>query len=141
MSYEPIIGTNFELFLDGDKVQSVTEFKTTYQLEEKDWRECGNADKGTVTVGKKGTGNLSVNKINSKFQKLLISQWNKLINPKFLLAGVLDSKDNRGQERCEYYGVKFNQLDIQNIKVDDLGMISLPFTFERVEITDCLKEE
>ena len=52
------------------------------------------------------------------------------------MAGVWDSKDDRGEERVEYYGVKFNQLDIQDIKVDDFGMVNMPFTFEKVEITD-----
>ena len=137
---QPIIGTNFELFLDGDKVQNIQEFKTTYQLEEKEWRACGDADKHSVTIGKKGTGNLSIHKVNSKFLKLLVDQWNKLINPSFYMAGVLDSKDKRGEERAEYYGVKFNQIDIQNIKVDDFGMINLPFTFEKVEITDYLSD-
>lgn len=136
---QPINGTNFELFLDGDKVQNVTEFKTTYQLEEKEWRACGDADKHAVTVGKKGTGNLTTHKVDSKFLRLLIEYWNKLQNPSFYMAGILDSQDDRGQERVEYYGVKFNQVDIQNIKVDDFGMISLPFTFEKVEITDYLR--
>lgn len=135
---KPIIGTNFELFLDGDKVQNITEYKTTYQLEEKEWRACGDSNSHSVTIGKKGTGNLSVHKVNSKFLRLLIDQWNKLINPSFYMAGILDSNDDRGEERAEYTGVKFNQLDIQNIKVDDFGMISLPFTFEKVEITDYL---
>ena len=133
---QPIIGTNFELFLDGDMVQNVQEYKTTYQLEEKEWRACGDAEGHTVTVGKKGTGNLATHKVNSKFLKLLIDQWNKLINPSFYMAGVWDSKDDRGEERVEYYGVKFNQLDIQDIKVDDFGMVNMPFTFEKVEITD-----
>lgn len=136
---EPIIGTNFELFLDGDKVQNVTEFKSTYQLEEKEWRACGDTDKHSVTIGKKGTGSLAVQKVNSKFQRLLIDSWNKLINPSFMMAGVLDSTDDRGSERAEYYGVKFNQLDIQNIRVDDFGLINLPFTFERVELTDYMR--
>lgn len=136
---QPINGTNFELFLDGDKVQNITEFKATYQLEEKEWRACGDADKHSVTVGKSGTGNLSTHKVNSKFLRILIDRWNKLINPSFYMAGILDSRDDRGQERVEYYGVKFNQIDIQNIKVDDFGMISLPFTFEKVEITDYLR--
>lgn len=135
---KPIIGTNFELFLDGDKVQNITEYKTTYQLEEKEWRACGDSNSHSVTIGKKGTGNLSVHKVNSKFLRLLIDEWNKLINPSFYMAGVLDSRDDRGQERAEYTGVKFNQLDIQDIKVDDFGMSSLPFTFEKVEITDYL---
>lgn len=136
---QPIIGTNFELFLYGDKVQNVTEFKTTYQLEEKEWRACGDTDKHSVTIGKKGTGNLATHKVDSKFLRILIDEWNKLINPSFYMAGILDSKDDRGQERVEYYGVKFNQIDIQNIKVDDFGLINLPFTFEHVEITDYLR--
>lgn len=136
---QPINGTNFELFLDGDKVQNVTEFKTTYQLEEREWRACGDADKHSVTIGKNGTGNLSTHKVDSKFLRILIDRWNRLINPSFYMAGILDSKDDRGQERVEYFGVKFNQIDIQNIKVDDFGMINLPFTFEKVEITDYLR--
>ena len=133
---DPIIGTNFELFLDGDKVQNIDEFKTTYQLEEKEWKACGDTNSHFVTVGKKGTGNLAVHKVNSKFLRLLIDKWNKLINPAFFAAGILDSKDERGQERAEYTGIKFNQIDVQNIKVDDFGMINLPFTYEKVEITD-----
>lgn len=137
---DPIIGTNFELFLDGDKVQNVEEFKTTYQLEEKSWKACGDADEHQVTVGKKGTGNLSTHKVNSKFLRLLIDNWNELINPEFYMAGILDSRDSRGQERAEYEGVKFNQVDIQSIKVDDFGMISLPFTFTKVEIVEYLRD-
>lgn len=136
----PISGTNFELFLMGDKVQSVLEFKSTYQLEEKEWRECGDCDKHTKVTGKKGTGNLVCNKVDSKFNRILIDAWNRLENPEFFGAGILDSKDGRGQERIEYYGVKFNQLDIQDVKVDDLGKVNLPFTFEKCVLTDALAE-
>lgn len=136
---KPINGTNFELFLDGDRVQNVVEFKSTLQLEEKEWRACGDPDKHHLITGKNGTGNLSVHKVNSKLLKILVDKWNKLINPSFFMAGILDSKDERGQERAEYYGLQFNQIDIQNIRVDDLGMINLPFTYERVEITDYFK--
>ncbi len=136
---EPLQGRWGQLWIDGDLIQETTGFNAKYKAVMKDYQTCGEDTNHSIMVGKDGDGNIEMNKVNSRMLKLLVTNWNKGKNPKFILISNLDSKDVRGEERVALYGVQFTEVDIAKWKAGEFGTISQPFKFERCEPLDELK--
>lgn len=139
MAYEPddvINGSSGELWINNERVQEVTAFEAKITAEKAEVLQTGSRSKGYKVIGLEGKGTIKINKISSRFIKLLSDDLKKGITTKATIVSKLDDPTVKGAERIKLSGCTFDELQLANWEVRKLGEESIPFSFTDWEIIE-----
>lgn len=139
MAYEPddvINGSSGELWINNERVQEVTAFEAKITAEKAEVLQTGSRSKGYKVIGLEGKGTIKINKISSRFIKLLSDDLKKGITTKATIVSKLDDPTVKGAERIKLSGCTFDELQLANWEVRKLGEESIPFSFTDWDIIE-----
>jgi len=132
-----IFGRAGKLYLDGDWVATATEFTATVSVDNMEIRRAGDYwlrhKAGQIT----GEGSLTVEKVNSSFEKAFIDYINSNENAirSYVLQGVLDDPGMPNPERLTLQEVTFWSVPV-GFSIDDIVTRDLDFNFYGITLDE-----
>ena len=136
-----INGSFGNLWMDGEIVREVTGLKADVELQMSDVGICGTLNNGQKVTGSKGTGTLTMNKVNSRMAMLLSDKLKKGETPYFTITSKLHDKDSNGAEIVVIKKVIFSSLTLADWSANQLGKVTSPFTFSDWEFQNLIEIE
>ena len=130
-----INGTFGQVWLDGDKVAECTALQAKIAKNKTDINLCGQFMIDTKATGGKGTGSLTLYKVDSGMAQRL-SGVQDGIDRRFSIVSDLKDPDSYGSERVALYNVSFDDLTLADWKAATAGEVTAPFTFTKYEFLD-----
>lgn len=132
-----INGTYGEVWLDGDKVAECTACQAKVELTKESVNLCGQLMEDSKLVGAKGTGSLTLLKVDSGMAQRLAGVLDG-VDRRFTIIEKLRDPDSFGAERVALYGVSFDDLTLADWEAAKQGSVTAPFTFTRYEYLDMI---
>lgn len=132
-----INGTYGEVWLDGDKVAECTACQAKVELTKESVNLCGQLMEDSKLVSAKGTGSLTLLKVDSGMAQRLAGVLNG-VDRRFTIIEKLRDPDSFGAERVALYGVSFDDLTLADWEAAKQGSVTAPFTFTRYEYLDMI---
>lgn len=134
-----IIRGNFgEIWLNGDKVGECKKFEAKVEKEKEEVKQCGKLATDTRTVGYKGTGTMTIYKVNSRMINLLDDAIKTGQEVRFQVLVSLNDPSALGAERVLIKDADFDDETLANFEAGALGEIDCPFTFTDWEKIDTI---
>lgn len=131
-------GTHGEAWVDGEKVAETTALQAKVSYDKQEVKLCGEMMTDTKLIGAKGTGSLTLQKVDSGLaMKLARAQLG--IDQRFTIISKLKDPDSYGAERVALYGVSFDDLTLADWQAATVGTVSAPFTFTKFEFLDMIE--
>lgn len=134
-----INGTFGELWKDGVLVAEttacqakITKTKTAVQL-------CGQMMEDTKTTSVKGTGSLTIHKVDSAWISEQMDVQNG-VDSRHTLVSALKDPDSWGAERISLSNVSFDDVTLADWKAATMGSVTIPFTFTGAKLLDAIEE-
>lgn len=125
-------GTFGQVILDGEDLANIKSFQARIEFNKEDVTMARTMATHTRVMSYKGTGSISMHKIDSKMLKLLWNQIKEGKDPRFTIIGGLADPDSMGAERVMIENVSFDDLTIFDFEVGAMGTIETPFTFTNI---------
>ncbi|MGL5380265.1 phage tail tube protein [Clostridium sp.] len=125
-------GTFGQVILDGEDLANIKSFQARIEFNKEDVQMARTMATHTRVMSYKGTGSISMHKIDSKMLKLLWNQIKEGKDPRFTIIGGLADPDSMGAERVMIENVSFDDLTIFDFEVGAMGTIETPFTFTNI---------
>ncbi|MFB4260514.1 phage tail tube protein [Shouchella clausii] len=137
-----ISGKEGRLFLNGEEMAHVKNFEANLEKNKSEVNIMGRRVTGHKTTGATGTGTMTLYKVTSRFQRLMMDYVKKGEDPYFTLQSVLDDKaSGRGVERVTLYDVNFDSAKIAGLDVDSEALEEeVPFTYEDFDLPEQLSD-
>jgi hypothetical protein len=138
-----INGKEARLFMDGEEIAYAKVFEATIEKGKAEIPILGRRMTGHKSTGANGTGTLTLYKVTSKFNRMMLNYIKTGEDSYFTLQGVLDDKGSgRGTERvtlydCNIDSVKFGQFDVDSEGLEE----EVPFTFEDADLPESLRDD
>ena len=133
-----INGTYGEVWLDGDKVAECTACQAKVELTKESVNLCGQLMEDSKLVSAKGTGSLTLLKVDSGMAQRLAGVLDG-VDRRFTIIEKLRDPDSFGAERVALYGVSFDDLTLADWEAAKQGSVTAPFTFTRYEYLDMIE--
>lgn len=134
-----INGTFGELWMDGILVAEttacqakITKTKTAVQI-------CGQMMEDTKTTSVKGSGSLTIHKVDSAWIKKQMDVQNG-VDSRHTLVSALKDPDSWGAERISLSNVSFDDVTLADWKAATMGSVTIPFTFTGAKLLDAIEE-
>lgn len=130
---------NGEVFVDNEKIQEVVSAEIKVTLEYQDYELANDMSKYRKLTGREISGTITINKINSRFSKLIgqiiKDGYTPEINGQFILSDGAFS----GSEAVALYGITFDELLLMKIASGEKFEQELPFKAENFETLEYME--
>lgn len=138
-SYNPeqvMIGTQGEVWIDGNYIAEVTAFKAEIKLEKEQVDQVKKMFKGYKVTGYEGTGTIKMNHVSSFFINLMADNMKAAKMTKCTIIAKLDDPDAVGTERIVIRDATFDSLTLMDWTAKKLVEETHDFTFTDFEIME-----
>lgn len=135
-----INGTFGEVWLDGEKLSSARALQAKVEFNKEEINLCGQLGTDTKLMGYKGTGTVTLHKINSVMMTKLSDQVKNGINPRVQILSALKDPAAYGNERILIKDACFDDITLADWEANTKGEIECPFTFTDWELLDTIDE-
>lgn len=133
-----INGSWGEAWLDGEYLAEIKGLEAKIAIEYEDIDRPRRLGKGKKMIGYEGTGNLKLNKVNSRFIKLLSDNLKQGKQTSFTVISKLDDPDALGAERIIIKNVTLEEVTLANWEAKTSGEEEVPFSFDNWEPLDLI---
>lgn len=133
-----INGSHGELWINGDYVAEITGFEAKVTLEKSEVHMVKKLSKGYKVTGYEGKGSIKLNKVTSRFIKLMNDNMKKGKQTVCTIISKLDDPDAMGAERIIIKDATFDELTLANWEAKKNGEESIPFTFSDWDVLDVI---
>lgn len=134
-----INGTFGEMWSDGRKVAETTAVQAKIAKNKTTINLCGEFMEDSKALSGKGTGSVTLYKVDSAFIREEIDSQNGT-DHRHVLVSKLRDPDSWGAERIALYNVSFDDVTLADWKAATEGSVTIPFTFTRAELLDVIEE-
>ncbi len=135
--YEDLIKSTFgELWLDGDYVGECYKAQAKVEFTKEEIKQCGTFFTDNKVVGCKGTGSLTMHKVNSRMAIKVANMVRNKQDVRFTLISKLADPDAYGAERVSITGVQMDDLTLFDWEAQKPLETEAPFTFTGYEYLD-----
>lgn len=134
-----INGTFGELWKDGILVAETTAFQAKIAKTKVSVQLCGQIMEDTKTTSVKGTGSLTIHKVDSAWIREQIDVQNG-VDSRHTLVSALKDPDSWGAERISLSNVSFDDVTMADWKAATMGSVTIPFTFTGAKLLDAIEE-
>ena len=131
-------GTFGEIWVDDELFGECYKAQAKVEFQKEEIKQCGTWATGNKTVGYKGTGSLTLYKVNTRIANKISE---KIKNKQEVTATVISKladPDSFGSERVALYGVSFDDLTLFDWEAQKPVESEHPFTFEDYEYLDTI---
>jgi hypothetical protein len=135
-----INGSYGEAWLDGDYLAEIKGLEAKIAIEYEDIDRPRKLGKGKKMTGYEGTGTLKLNKVTSRFIKLLSDNLKQGKQTSFTIISKLADPDALGAERIILKNVTLEELTLANWEAKTNGEEEVPFSFDDWEPIDLIDE-
>lgn len=135
-----INGSYGEAWLDGIYLAEIKGLEAKIAIEYEDIERPRKLGKGKKMKGYEGTGNLKLNKVTSRFIKLLSDNLKQGRQTSFTIISKLDDPDALGAERIMIKNATLEELTLANWEAKTTGEEEIPFSFDDWEPMDLIDE-
>jgi Protein of unknown function (DUF2001). len=125
-----------QVFLDGELVTEATAFQAKFTFNKTDISIGGQMETDSKVTSIKGTGSITMNRINSRMLLLLGDKISDGRDVRFTIICKLADPDAGGSERMALTEVSFDDLTIADWTSGQPGTITAPFTFAKMKMLD-----
>ena len=129
-------GTFGEIWLDGDYVGEVHKAQAKVEFNKEEIKQCGVFFTDNKVVGCKGTGSLTMFKVNSRMAIKVAKMVKNKQDVRFTIISKLADPDAYGAERVSITGVQFDDLTLFDWEAQKPLETETPFTFTGYEYLD-----
>jgi len=129
-------GTFGELWLDGDYVGEVYKAQAKVEFTKEEIKQCGMFFTDDKTVGCRGTGSLTMHKVNSRMAIKMAQMIREKKDVRCTLISKLADPDAYGAERISLSGVHFDDITLFDWEAQKPLETETPFTFTGYEYLD-----
>ena len=129
-------GTFGELWLDGDYVSEIRKALAKVEYNKEEIKQCGMFFTDSKIVGCKGTGSLTLYKVNTRMGQKLAALASAQQDVRFTVISKLADPDAYGAERVSLDGVQFDDLTLFDWEAQTPGEVEVPFIFTGYEYLD-----
>lgn len=111
---------------NGSEIQSTQSFETTNEYEKEEIKQAGKFLSSHKVMGGKGSGTLTILKLDSRLQKKAAE------NPtaKYNYIGKLADPTAKGEEAIMYKGLSFDSVQLTKYELGALVEEEFPFTYD-----------
>lgn len=138
-SYNPeqvMIGTQGEIWIDGEYVAEVTAFKAVVKINKEKVDQVKKMFTGYKPTGYEGSGTLKMNHVSSFFIKKMADNMKKAKQTKCEIITKLDDPDAIGAERVVIRDATFDTLTLMDWSAKKLVEDHYDFTFTDFDILE-----
>jgi len=135
-----INGTFGEVWMDGEKLSEARALQAVLEFNKEDINIAGHLGTDTKFMGYKGTGSVTLYKMNSRMLNKLSDKIKSGINPRVQILSALKDPAAYGAERVLIKDACFDDLTLANWEVNSNGEIECPFTFTDWDLLDTIDE-
>lgn len=129
-------GTFGELWLDGEYVGECYKAQAKIEFQKEEIKQCSNFFVDSKVVGYKGTGSLTMHKVNSRMAQKVATLVKDKKEVRFTIISKLADPDAFGAERVSISGVMFDDLTLFDWEAQKPLETEAPFTFTEYEYLD-----
>lgn len=129
-------GTFGELWLDGDYVGEAYKAQAKIEFNKETIKQCGTFFEDNKIVGCKGTGSVTMHKVNSRMAMKIAEMVKNKQDVRFTLISKLADPDSYGAERISLTGVQFDDLTLFDWEAGKPLETEAPFIFTDYEYLD-----
>ena len=133
-----INGSWGEAWLDGDYLAEITGLEAKIGIQYEDVNRPRNLSAGKKMIGFEGTGTLKLNKVTSRFIKLLSDNLKAGKQTSVTIITKLDDPDSVGVERIAIKNATFNDLTLANWEAKTKGEEEASFNYDDWEPLDTI---
>jgi hypothetical protein len=134
-----ISGTWGECWLDGDYVSEISGLQMKVNFNKTEINQAGKMATDTKITSYKGTGSLSMHKVNSRMAIKIGNEIKNGRDPRFTVISKLADPDAYGAERVVVNNVSFDDLTLADWRVAQNGTVEAPFTFTDYDFLDWIE--
>lgn len=127
-----------EIIVDGEKIQDVSKSEIKVTLEYFDVERANDLAKYKKFAGYEISGTMTINKVNSKFGRLIEQIIKDRYCPEINMQCTLVDKAFNGSEAVAFYGITFEEVTLQKIENDKFE-IELPFKAREFEYLEFME--
>ena len=129
-------GTFGELWIDSEYVGEVYKAQAKIEFTKETIKQCGVFFEDNKLVGYKGTGSLTMHKVNSRMAMKLNDMVKNKQELRFTIISKLADPDAYGAERVSITGVLFDDITLFDWEAQKPLETETPFTFTGYEYLD-----
>lgn len=129
-------GTFGEVWLDSDYVGECKKAQAKVEFNKEEIKQCGMFFTDSKVVGCKGTGSLTLFKVNSRMAIRIADMVRNKQDLRFTVVSKLADPDAYGAERVSISGVQFDDLTLFDWEAQTPGEVETPFIFTGYEYLD-----
>lgn len=129
-------GTFGELWLDGDYVGEVYKAQAKVEFTKEEIKQCGMFFTDDKVVGCRGTGSLTMHKVNSRMAIKMAQMIRDKKDVRCTLISKLADPDAYGAERISLSGVQFDDITLFDWEAQKPLETETPFIFTGYEYLD-----
>ncbi|MEA5085102.1 MAG: phage tail tube protein [Lachnospiraceae bacterium] len=134
-----INGTHGALYLDSEAVAEVKGFQAKISFNKTEINLCGQMATDVKIISTKGTGSVSMHKVNSRMVLKIGDAIKEGEDLRFVIISDLDDPDAYGAERISIKNVSFDDLTLADWASATAGVIEAPFTFTDYDLLDTIE--
>ncbi len=129
-------GTFGEVWLDGEYVGECKKAQAKVEYTKEEVKQCGKFFTDSKITGCKGTGSLTLFKVNTRMGRKLATLAQQKTDARFTIISKLADPDAYGTERVALTGVQFDDLTLFDWEAQTPGEVETPFIFTGYEYLD-----
>ena len=133
-----INGTHGAVWFNGSLVAEATGLEAKVKLNKADVPICGRMSKQQKVTDYEGSGTVKLNKVTSRFLKLLNDDMKACKQTPVTIISKLADPDSYGAERVVLKDCIFDEMTLANWEAKKLGEESIPFTFTDWDLLDTI---
>lgn len=127
-----------ELIVDGEVIQEVSKSEIKVSMEYFDVEIANDLSKYKKFAGYEISGTMTINKINSKFGRLIQKIIKDKYCPEITMQSILNDRAFNGSEAIAFFGVVFEEITLQKIDNDKFDF-EIPFKAREFEYLDYME--
>ena len=129
-------GTFGEVWVDSELFAECYKAQAKIELTKEEIKQCGTWITDNKIVGYKGTGSLTLFKVNTRLANKISEQIKNQQDVRFTVISKLADPDSFGAERVSLDGVSFDDLTLFDWGAQKPGETEHPFTFTSYKYLD-----
>lgn len=131
-------GTFGEVWVDDELFGECYKAQGKVELTKEEIKQCGTWFTDSKIVGCKGTGSLTLYKVNTRLANKISDMIEKKQDVRFTVISKLADPDSFGAERVAIYGVSFDDLTLFDWEAQKPAESEHPFTFTSFKYLDLI---
>ena len=133
-----INGSHGEAWVDNEYVAEIIGLQAEIEIEFGDVNKARRLAKHKKLIGFEGTGAIKMNKVSSKFSKMVLDNLRKGKQTQVKLISNLDDPDAFGAERVAIYDAVLEKANLINWEAKELGEEEIPISFTDAEFLESI---